>query len=107
MSVRFVEIPDSTSPCCGWQNHSYRTNIPPQPGEAEVCIGCGAIFIRADNLQERLPTDEEIQTLQDNGEWDEIEARWLPVEGQASGAAWQLVEDAEARYEAFKGKVTK
>ena len=80
MSVRFVEIPDSTSPCCGWQNHSYRTNIPPQPGEAEVCIGCGTILIRADNLQERLPTDEELVVLQDNGEWDEIEARWHRME---------------------------
>ena len=36
----------------------------------------------------------------------EVLARWLPVMGQTSGAAWQLVKDAEARYEAFRNKVT-
>ena len=35
----------------------------------------------------------------------EVLARWLPVEGQASGGAWRIVGKAEVRYQEFVSKI--
>ena len=75
-----------------------------------------AIYL-APNQDELLPTKHNVKlerydkngrdglVLKTGKARSEVLARWLPVEGQPAGAAWQLVADAETRYEAFKERV--
>jgi hypothetical protein len=70
MRVKDYRIAESKCPCCGHKVDSAmetvgNTHEGPKSGDWSVCIRCAGISVYGDDMQLRLPSDEETGRIKD------------------------------------------
>jgi len=67
-------IPPHTCSCGQVSDTASGREATPEPGHLSLCINCGILTIFAEDMSQRPPTAEELEDIQANPVWLQIEA---------------------------------
>lgn len=73
--MKTTDVPAHLCPTCGDRNNaaSNMEGYTPHAGAVSICINCGEITVFNEDLTQRIPTEEEMVDIKENGSWAQIQ----------------------------------